>query len=146
MMTKEQIKILCEDKCNELISKYFGNIAHEAVYEKPEKIEECRYSPELPGQIAREYYDFLKQLLSEIHPENQNDLSAIMNKKARAMFFMEDDKQQLDDAYKDAEIITLWEKITKSNHEDVTYYKGLLKAYTAELLDWMQVDFIEDVL
>lgn len=53
--------------------------------------------------------------------------------------------EQLEKAYKDAKIITIWEKITKSNHEDVTYYKGLLKAYTEELLSWMEIDFVEDV-
>lgn len=145
MMTKDQIRNLCTAKRDELISKYFGNLVHEAAYEKPEEIEESRYSPELPRQIASEFYDFLKQFLSELCPGSQHELSAIMNKKARAMSFMADDKQQLEEAYKDAKIVTLWEKITKSNHEDVTYYKGLLKAYTAELLDCMQVDFIEDV-
>ena len=144
-MTKEQITNLCAERQNELLSKYFGNLVHEAAYERPEEIDECKYSPDLPRQIASEYYDFLKQLLSELRPGSQEELSAIMNKKARALSFMADDKQQLEEAYKDAKIVTLWEKISKSNHEDVTYYKGLLKAYTAELLDWMQVDFIEDV-
>ena len=144
-MTKEDITKLCADKRNELLSKYFGSLVQEAAYEKPEEIEESRYSTELPGQIAREYYDFLKLLLDESCPENQKKLGEIMDKKARVLSYMADDKLQLDEAYKDAKIVTLWEKITKSNHEDVTYYKGLLKAYTAELLDWMQVDFIEDV-
>lgn len=41
--------------------------------------------------------------------------------------------------------ITLWEKITKSNHEDVTYYKGLLLEYTKELLMIMRIDFLEEI-
>lgn len=144
-MTKEQITNLCADKRNELLSKYFGNLVHEAAYEKPEEIDEGRYSPELSKQIAREYYDFLKKLLNGLYPNNQIELSAIMEKKALALSFMDNDRQQLDEAYIDAKIITLWERLTKSNHKDVTYYKGLLQAYTTELLEWMQVDFIEDV-
>lgn len=145
MMTKEQIRNLCADKRDELISKYFGNLVNEAAYDKPEEIEEGKYSQELPRQIAHEYYDFLKKLLNGLNPDNQNELSVIMDNKALALSFMADDRQQLEEAYKDAKIVTLWEKITKSNHEDVTYYKGLLKEYATELLEWMQVDFIEDV-
>lgn len=145
MMTNEQVINKCTDKRNELLSKYFGSLVQEAAYEKPEEIEESRYSQEFPVQIAREYYDFLEHLLTEICPENQKKLGEIMDKKARVLSYMADDKLQLDEAYKDAKIVTLWEKITKSNHEDVTYYKGLLKEYTKELLEWMEVDFIEDV-
>lgn len=145
MMTKEQIRNICADKRRELIDKYFGNLAYEAAYEKPEEIDESRYSLELPRQIGHEYYDFMKLLLDEICPGNHKKLGEIMNKKALVLSYTADDKLQLDEAYKEAKIVTLWEKITKSNHEDVTYYKGLLKSYTEELLDWMQVDFIEDV-
>lgn len=41
--------------------------------------------------------------------------------------------------------ITLKERILKSNHKDVTFYNGLLKQCTEELLDVMIDDFIEDV-
>ena len=44
-----------------------------------------------------------------------------------------------------AEKITLWEKLIKTNHEDVTYYKGLLLEYTQKLLDTMIIDFTEDL-
>lgn len=46
---------------------------------------------------------------------------------------------------KDATEITLWERITKSNHEDVTYYKGLLQEYTRDLLMVMREDFLEEI-
>ena len=38
-----------------------------------------------------------------------------------------------------------WERITKSNHEDVTYYKGLLLEYTRDLLMVMCQDFLEEI-
>ena len=48
-------------------------------------------------------------------------------------------------ALKEAQQQTLWEKITKTNHEDVTYYKGLLEEYTRELLFCMRHDFMEEL-
>ena len=40
---------------------------------------------------------------------------------------------------------TLWERLTKTNHKEVTDYKGLLKRYTEELLMALRCDFLEDV-
>ena len=57
----------------------------------------------------------------------------------------DDDRELIDPAYKDAIEITLWERITKSNHEDVTYYKGLLLEYTRDLLMVMRQDFLEEI-
>lgn len=48
-------------------------------------------------------------------------------------------------AYDAAVRRTLWERLTKTNHKDVTYYKGLLKRYTEELLMALRCDFLEDV-
>ncbi len=41
--------------------------------------------------------------------------------------------------------ITLWEGITKSNHEDVIYYKRLFEEYTKDLLFVMREDFLEEI-
>lgn len=145
MMNKEQIIVACRDKREELLDKYFGTLVHEAAYVMPEQIDEFRYPLTLSDQVIAEYFDFLQHLLSEIHPDDKFKLDDVMNKKALAISLMTDDRTQLEDAYSDAKIITLREKISKSNHEDVTYYKGLLKAYTEELLKWAEVDFLEDV-
>lgn len=57
----------------------------------------------------------------------------------------EDDREAIDAAYKDAKRITLWERVTKSNHIDITYYKGLLYRYTKDLLVVMRNDFLEEI-
>lgn len=57
----------------------------------------------------------------------------------------EDDREGVDEAYKKASELTLWERIAKSNHEDVAYYKGLLPEYTRELLRVMRIDFLEEI-
>lgn len=35
--------------------------------------------------------------------------------------------------------------VTRSNHKDVTFYKGLLMEYTRDLLLVMREDFLEEV-
>lgn len=142
-MNKDTIQLRCEQKRAELLDTYFGNIVHEAAHEMPETIDESRYSMDLPAKIEAEYRSFLKCLLAEVSPDK--DIDAILDKHHLSVTFTEDDRQQLEEAYRDAKIITVWEKLTKSNHEDVTYYKGLLKEYTEELLKWMEIDFVEDV-
>ena len=57
----------------------------------------------------------------------------------------DDDREMIEPAYKEATERTLWERITKSNHEDVTYYKGLLQEYTRDLLMVMRHDFLEEI-
>ncbi|MCQ2329241.1 MAG: hypothetical protein MJZ93_01620 [Paludibacteraceae bacterium] len=140
---KDTIQTRCDSKREELIDKYFGNLVYEAAHLQPEVIDESRYSMELPAKVEAEYRSFLGELLAEVAPDK--NLDAILDKHHLSVTFTEDDRQQLEAAYHDAKIITLWEKLTKSNHDDVTYYKGLLKSYTEELLKWMEIDFIEDV-
>lgn len=140
---KNTIQLKCEQKKAELLDKYFGNIVYDAAREMPDTVDENRYSMELPAKIEAEYRLFLGELLAEVAPDK--NLDEILDKRHLSITFTEDDREQLEEAYKNAKIITIWEKITKSNHEDVTYYKGLLKEYTKELLEWMEADFVEDV-
>lgn len=144
-MNAEQVKAVCSQKRNELLNKYFGKLIHEAAHEMPGKIDESRYSLELPSQVENEYYEFLEKLLAELYPDNSKKLSDILDKRHHAVACTTNDVKQMEAAYKDAKTITLWERITKTNHEDVTYYKGLLQAYTEDLLSWMETDFLEDV-
>lgn len=141
---ENNIQTKCALKRQELIEKYFGSLIYEASHVMPETIDENRYSIDLPAKIEDEYYDFLENLLHEIAPEK--DLKNILDKRHLSTIFTEDDREQLETAYNDAKIITLWEKLTKTNHKDITYYKGLLQSYTEELLEWMEVDFIEDIV
>lgn len=53
-------------------------------------------------------------------------------------------REALEQAHKDATEQTLWERITHSNHKDVTFYKGLLEEYTGELLYGIRRDFLEE--
>lgn len=142
-MTPQEIVNLCETKQNELLSKYFGNLVHEAAIERPETIGE--YTKDLPLKIEAEFRTFLEELWEEYAPEELKGTPLVLEEQKLRNLMTDNDREMIEPAYKDATEITLWERITKSNHEDVTYYKGLLQEYTRDLLLIMRNDFIEEI-
>lgn len=142
-MTKEQIINLCKEKEQELLDKYFGNLVHEAAIERPETIGE--YTKELPLEIEAEYKRFLEELWEEEAPEELKGTPLILEEQKLRKLMTDDDRKMIDVAYKDATEQTLWERITKTNHKDVTYYKGLLMEYTRDILMVMRNDFLEEI-
>lgn len=138
-MKTEKMVVLCKEKEQELLDKYFGGFVFEAAIVRPETIGE--YTRDLPLKIEGEFRAFLEGLWKEYDP----DTPLVLEERKLRKLMTDDDREGIDAAYKDASTITLWEKITKSNHEDVTYYKGLLYEYTKELLLVMREDFLEEV-
>lgn len=135
---ESNIEILCRNKEQELLDKYFGKLIEEAAIIQPETIGE--YTKDLPLKIEDEFRDFLKELWKK-----HSDSPLILEEQKLRWIMTQDNCEALEEAYKDAKRITLWEKITKSNHKDVTYYKGLLYEYTKELLMIMRIDFLEEI-
>ena len=142
-MTPQEIASLCEEKQNQLLHKYFGNLVHEAAIERPETIGE--YTKELPLKIETEFRTFLEELWKEQTPAELKGTPLVLEEQKVRKLMTDDDREMIGPAYKDATEITLWERITKSNHEDVTYYKGLLQEYTRDLLMLMRQDFLEEI-
>ena len=142
-MTLQQIETQCREKSDELIAKYFANLVQEAAIERPETIGD--YSLDLPKQIEAEYYAYLKNLWTEIAPQGSPSFEEIIDKKHLSDLMTDDDREIISPAYDAAMHRNLWERLTKTNHKDVTYYKGLLKRYTEDLLTALRCDFMEDV-
>ena len=142
-MNKSDVEKLCSEKSDSLLEKYFGNLVKEAAIDCPETIGD--YDLELPLRIEAEYRDFLKELWKEIAPDDQRTIDDLLNQQKRRGKMTEDDREGIAYAYRNAHQQTLWERITKTNHKDVTYYKGLLEEYTRELLFCMKHDFLEEV-
>lgn len=134
-----QIEILCKEKEQELLKKYFGNLAIEAAKIRPETIGE--YTKDLPLKVEAEFREYLVELWKEY-----SDQPLVLEEQKLRWLMTEDDREAIDEAYKDAKRLTLWERITKSNHEDVAYYKGLLLEYTKDLLMVMRLDFLEEII
>ena len=142
-MTQQEIASLCEEKQNQLLHKYFGNLVHEAAIERPETI--GKYIKELPLKIEAEFRTFLEELWKEYAPAELKGTPLVHEEQKLRKLMTDDDRELIATAYKDATEITLWERIIKSNHEDVTYYKGLLLEYTRDLLMVMRQDFLEEI-
>lgn len=133
-----QIESLCKAKEDELLDKYFGSLVKEASLDRPEKI--GGYTQGLPLKIENEFREFLKEQW-----ENFSDAPLVLEEQKLRWLMTQDDREAIDEAYKNAKRRTLWERITKSNHTDVTYYKGLLYEYTKDLLMVMRHDFLEEI-
>lgn len=142
-MESENVKALCKEKEQELLNKYFGNLVQEAAIECPETI--GTYTKDLPLKIEAEYKTFLEGLWREYAPENLKGTPLVLEEQTLRKLMTDDDREGIDAAYKDATERTLWERITKTNHKDVTFYKGLLLEYTRDLLMVMREDFLEEI-
>ena len=141
-MTKEQIEKRCKEKEQELLLKYFGGLVQEAAIERPETIGE--YEKELPLKIEAEYREFLRGLWADVAPNITRPVEKVLDEQRLRELMTEDDREGIDHAYREAKKRTLWERLTKTNHKDVTFYKGLLEEYTRELLLCMRCDFLEE--
>ena len=142
-MINEHIKEVCKEKEQELLNKYFGNFVREAAIECPETI--GAYTKDLPLKVEAEYKTFLEGLWKEHAPENLKGTPLVLEEQTLRKLMTDDNREGIDAAYKDATERTLWERITKTNHKDVTYYKGLLLEYTRDLLMVMREDFLEEI-
>lgn len=143
-MTNEQLINQCKDKEQLLLDKYFGNLVDEAAVERSETIGE--YTKDLPLKVEAEYRAYLEELWKECAPERLKGTPLVLEEQKLRKLITDDDREGIDEAHKEATTITLWERITKTNHKDVTYYKGLLKEYTKDLLLVMREDFLEEII
>lgn len=144
-MTKNQVSLKCYEEIDILLEKYFPNFVYESAVKQPEALA-VEYDNELPYKVKAEYRQWLSSLWDEVAPEGAKPFDEIMNLHLSMSMVDSSYVPYLKDAREDAVEMTLWEKITKTNHEDVTYYVGLLRQYTKELLDTMTKDFLGDIV
>ena len=142
-MESEEIRNLCKQQEQLLIDKYFSALVSDAADRRPETIED--YSKELPLTIAYEYRTFLEGLWHEHAPREMRHTPLVLEEEKLLRLMTEGDQEAVDDAFRKATEQTLWERMTKSNHRDVTYYKGLLQEYTRDMLMVMREDFLEEI-
>lgn len=142
-MNTEEVINLCKEKEQELLNKYFANLVKEAAIDRPETIGE--YTKDLPLKIEAEYRTYLEELWREHAPDDLKGTPLVLEEQKLRKLMTDDDRELIDVAHRDATEQTLWERITKTNHKDVTYYKGLLQEYTRDLLFVMRHDFLEEI-
>lgn len=143
--TPEELSFSCEEKVRQLMDKYFPDFIHEAAYVRPESLSE-QYNNDLPRKIEEEYREWLRQKYKLIKKEGGHPFAHIINREGeRGRVDNTYLNEYLPEAKRDAQIHSLWERITRTNHGDVTYYKDLLRIYSRELLESLTQDFLEDL-
>lgn len=142
-MDAVDIECRCYIKLTELLNKYFSSIVNDACEVKPDSVA-SQYTIDLPEKIGSEFKDYLESLWKEIAPNDERGIDDILN-HPQELDRVRNQYCDLPKVYQDAEKVTIWERLTKSNHEDVTFFKGLLKSYSEELMKCMIFDFREEV-
>lgn len=132
---ESNVEKLCTEKEQELLDKYFPK---EVMASPSETIGE--YTKDLPLKIEAEF----KRYLTELWKEYSTSPLVLEEQKLRWLM-TEADREAVDEAYKNATRTTLREKITKTNHKDVSHYRRLLYEYTKDLLMIMRIDFFEEI-
>ena len=90
-MTTREIANLCEAKQSQLLSKYFGNLVHEAAIERPETIGE--YTKDLPLKIEAEFRTFLEDLWQEHAPVELKGTPLILEEQQLRKLMTDDDRE-----------------------------------------------------
>ncbi len=141
-MKSEELRALCWGKYNSLLDQYFGGIHEETAAR--EGTLDGRFTNELPEKVAGEFRSYIEDVWKEVAPDGAEPFDKIMDADKAIKATKAEYLDYLTKARNEAQAVSLWEKITSSNHEDVTYYKGLLKQYTEELMRVMLLDFTKE--
>lgn len=126
------------DKC---VTQYFREISLEEAAH-PE-ILDAHYTEDYLERLVNDYYNRLEAIWSRSPLAVYRTFSSVYHKPA-----VEEagDPSALSDAYKDASRRTLWERLTCTNHKDVTEYKELLHTYGESLLKNMLYRFSDAII
>lgn len=142
-LTINQIDSFCWEKYTSLLKENFGNLAETAAHKRPEALSP-QYTPDLPERIAGQYRAFLQELWKENAPKDAPAFEDIMNAKKVIELAKARYEEDLVAAENEARKVSAWEKLTTSNHKDVTHYVGLLKDCTEDILKGLMDDFLLD--
>jgi hypothetical protein len=136
---KEESIVRCWAKIDELLDSHFPAVSPD------EEVLDSKLNINLPLEIAAEMKDFLSVLWEE---ENQDGtgktLDEIMGAGRLNELTYESYLELLKKSEHDALKITLWEKITKTNHEDIIAFRSILRSCTREILETMVKDFLNE--
>lgn len=141
-MDKQQINQICRQKIEEILDKNFGLIAQ---YETLEHLDEM-YPKDKPEKLFEEFKAFLQSLLDEIKPNSGTNLDDYLNSHVFSVLSAQKFKDNIELYHTKAHEITLFEKLTDTNKNDVTNYKFALYKYTETVLHAMKEDFVYDLV
>ena len=135
----DQYVVPCWAKIDELLERHFPEISPD------EEVLDSQLNINLPLEVATEMKDFLSVLWDEMGQNGTGKtFEEIMGAGRLNELTYESYLDLLKKAEKDALNITIWEKITKTNHEDIVAFRSILRSCTREILELMVKDFLNE--
>ena len=135
-MLNDAIKILCWNKIDELLKEHFASTSSEVL--------DPRYALDYPLKVAAEMKDYLADLWATEGHQSGKAFEDLMGAGRLNNITYESYLDMIKAAQKEALKITLWEKITHTNHEDVMIFQSILRSCTREILELMVKDFLNE--
>ena len=135
-MLNDAIKILCWNKIDELLKEHFTNTSSEVL--------DPRYTLDYPLKVAAEMKDYLADLWATEGHQSGKAFEDLMGAGRLNNITYESYLDMIKAAQKEALKITLWEKITHTNHEDVMIFQSILRSCTREILELLVKDFLNE--
>lgn len=139
-MDKQEINQLCRLKIQELLDKNFGIIAQDETIEQLDE----KYPIDLPETLITEFKAFLQTIIDKLIP-NKKGLDTYLNTHSFSLLSGEKYKVEYETYYKKAHEITIYEKVTNSNSNDIAKYKYALYKYVETVLFSIKEDFVYDL-
>ena len=135
-MLNDAIKILCWNKIDELLKEHFASTSSEVL--------DPRYTLDYPLKVAAEMKNYLADLWATEEDQSGKAFEDLMGAGRLNNITYESYLDMIKAAQKEALKITLWEKITHTNHEDVMIFQSILRSCTREILELMVKDFLNE--
>ena len=135
-MLNDAIKIRCWNKIDELLKEHFASTSSEVL--------DPRYTLDYPLKVAAEMKDYLADLWATEGHQSGKAFEDLMGAGRLNNITYESYLDMIKAAQKEALKITLWEKITHTNHEDVMIFQSILRSCTREILELMVKDFLNE--
>ena len=135
-MLNDAIKILCWNKIDELLKEHFASTSSEVL--------DPRYTLDYPLKVAAEMKNYLADLWAAEGQQSGKAFEDLMGAGRLNNITYESYLDMIKAAQKEALKITLWEKITHTNHEDVMIFQSILRSCTREILELMVKDFLNE--
>ena len=142
-MTKQQIARECKKKTEQLLDAHLMQIAQQAQQLSPDMLL-ADYSAKITQQIEDEYREYLKNMWQEHRGNDKREFYEIMEKAYTRLCIDSMYRNSLRLALKDAQTVTLWEKLTNTNYKDIEHFTSLLRDYVSAILLNMTMDFVEE--
>ena len=137
MMRKQIIEQTLSER-ERLLERYCGSLPEDEAI----SLEQIT---ELASQAQGQYRNFLSELWTQVRRDDTRSIDELLDKQYDHFAVDSEFREQLRSAVGEAQEVTFWEQITRSNSRDIAHLNSLVRAYLSALLAHLTIDFMEEV-